>query len=69
MMHLGFYFFFHHLPLTQIEEVPTVLYIRHENLSNGTQTFKPDARGSELADCRLCCFLILPHILTGYIQM
>jgi len=26
-----------------------VVYIRHENLSDGTRTFKPDTRGSELA--------------------
>jgi len=26
-----------------------VVYIRHENLSDGTKTFKPDTRGSELA--------------------
>jgi len=26
-----------------------VVYIRHENLSDGTRTFKPNARGSELA--------------------
>ena len=26
-----------------------VVYIRHENLSGGTRTFKPDTRGSELA--------------------
>ncbi|MCL2882350.1 MAG: cysteine hydrolase [Coriobacteriia bacterium] len=26
-----------------------VVYIRHENLSAGTRTFKPDTRGSELA--------------------
>ena len=26
-----------------------VVYIRHENLSPGTRTFKPDTRGSELA--------------------
>ena len=25
-----------------------VVYIRHENLSNGTRTFKPNTRGSEL---------------------
>jgi len=26
-----------------------VIYIRHENLSDGTRTFKPNTRGSELA--------------------
>jgi len=26
-----------------------VVYIRHENLSSGTRTFKPDTRGAELA--------------------
>jgi len=26
-----------------------VVYIRHENLSGGTRTFKPDTRGAELA--------------------
>lgn len=26
-----------------------VVYIRHENLSDGTRTFKPNTRGSELA--------------------
>ena len=26
-----------------------VVYIRHENLSNGTRVFKPNTRGSELA--------------------
>jgi nicotinamidase-related amidase len=26
-----------------------VVYIRHENLSDGTRTFKPDTRGAELA--------------------
>ena len=26
-----------------------VVYIRHENLSEGTRTFKPDTRGAELA--------------------
>jgi len=26
-----------------------VVYIRHENLSAGTRTFKPNTRGSELA--------------------
>jgi len=26
-----------------------VVYIRHENLSDGTRTFKPDTRGSELS--------------------
>ena len=26
-----------------------VIYIRHENLSAGTRTFKPDTYGSELA--------------------
>ncbi len=26
-----------------------VIYIRHENLSDGTRTFKPDTRGAELA--------------------
>lgn len=29
-------------------EIP-VIYIRHENLSAGTRTFKPNTRGSELA--------------------
>ena len=29
-------------------EIP-VVYIRHENLSQGTRTFKPNTRGSELA--------------------
>jgi len=26
-----------------------IVYIRHENLSNGTRTFKPNTRGAELA--------------------
>lgn len=26
-----------------------IIYIRHENLSNGTRTFKPNTRGAELA--------------------
>ena len=26
-----------------------VIYVRHENLSSGTRTFKPDTHGSELA--------------------
>ena len=30
------------------QEIP-VVYIRHENLSQGTRTFKPNTRGSELA--------------------
>ena len=30
------------------QDIP-VVYIRHENLSQGTRTFKPNTRGSELA--------------------
>ena len=30
------------------DEIP-VVYIRHENLSAGTRTFKPNTKGSELA--------------------
>lgn len=33
-----------------------VIYIRHENLSAGTRTFKPNTRGSELApDLKIVC--------------
>lgn len=31
-----------------VENAIHVVYIRHYNLSNGTRTFKPDTRGSEL---------------------
>ena len=27
-----------------------VIYIRHENLSDGTRTFKPNTRGAEFGD-------------------
>lgn len=40
-----------------------VLYIRHENLSNGTRTFKPNTRGSELADDLK---IVSEHIFTKY---
>lgn len=32
-----------------VENDMFVVYIRHENLSDGTRTFKPNTRGSELA--------------------
>ena len=32
-----------------VNNVIHVVYIRHENLSDGTRTFKPNTRGSELA--------------------
>ena len=32
-----------------VEQGMTVIYIKHNNLSPGTRTFKPDSRGAELA--------------------
>lgn len=43
-------------------EIP-VVYIRHENLSQGTRTFKPNTRGSELA-CDLK--IVSDRIFTKY---
>ena len=40
-----------------------VIYIRHENLSAGTRTFKPHTPGSELADDLK---IVSPHIFTKY---
>ena len=40
-----------------------VIYIRHENLSSGTRTFKPNTQGSELApDLNI----VSQHIFTKY---
>ncbi len=40
-----------------------VVYIRHENLSPGTRTFKPDTRGAELApDLKI----VSNHVFTKY---
>jgi len=42
-----------------------VVYIRHENLSDGTRTFKPNTRGSELApDLKI----VSKNIFTKYKQ-
>jgi nicotinamidase-related amidase len=42
-----------------------VIYIRHENLSDGTRTFKPNTRGSELApDLKI----VSENIFTKYKQ-
>jgi len=42
-----------------------VVYIRHENLSNGTRTFKPNTRGSELVpDLKM----VSENIFTKYKQ-
>ncbi|MCL1819285.1 MAG: cysteine hydrolase [Oscillospiraceae bacterium] len=42
-----------------------VVYIRHENLSDGTRTFKPNTRGSELAaDLKV----VTENIFTKYKQ-
>ncbi len=32
-----------------VEQGMTVIYIKHNNLSPGTRTFKPDTKGAELA--------------------
>ena len=40
-----------------------VVYIRHENLSDGTRTFKPNTRGSELASD---LNIVSEHIFTKY---
>jgi len=42
-----------------------VIYIRHENLSDGTRTFKPNSRGAELA---LDLKIVSEHIFTKYKQ-
>ena len=40
-----------------------VVYVRHENLSDGTRTFKPNTRGSELApDMKMAS----EHVFTKY---
>ncbi len=40
-----------------------VVYIRHENLSDGTRTFKPNTRGSELVpDLKM----VSQHVFTKY---
>jgi nicotinamidase-related amidase len=40
-----------------------VIYIRHENLSDGTRTFKPNTRGAELvSDMKI----VSQHIFTKY---
>lgn len=46
-----------------VKEKLPVIYIRHENLSSGTRTFKHGTRGAELApDLNV----ISPHIFTKY---